>query len=187
MRLPPRVHHHGSTSAFSLIELLGVIAVMGLIIGTVAVNMMASLPRAKLNATVHDIAAAVSGARSDAIARNGEFRIYYDLDANSYQVRSPLRIDGTRAQVDEERHIVKQVRLPESIDLARVTIDGIEYEDGIVFARFSPLGSATGHTINLVQAPSREATTIEVLTLTGLVRFYYHEYQRPPVSEEDFE
>jgi len=181
VRLPPRDPRHGSTSAFSLIELLAVIAVMGLIAGTVAVNMMASLPRAELNSTVHDIAAAVSGARSDAIARNGEFRIYYDLDANSYQVRSPLRVDGTRAQTDEERHIVKQVRLPDSIDLARVTIDGI------VFARFSPLGSATGHTINLIQAPSRNATTIEVLPLTGLVRFHYFEYQRPLVSEEDFE
>jgi len=184
---PRRAHRIGSTSAFTLVELLAVIVVIGLIAGMVSLNILASQPRAELNSTVHDIAAAISGARSDAIARNGQFRIYYDLDANGYQVRSFLRADGTIAQTDEERHVVKQERFPASIDLARVTIDAIEYDEGIVFASFDPLGSATGHTINLVQSTTQQTSTVEVLPLTGLIRFYYTDYQRPQVTEEDFE
>jgi prepilin-type N-terminal cleavage/methylation domain-containing protein len=175
------------TSGFTLVELLAVITIMGLMAGVVAVSWAASLPRAELNSTVHDLAAAVSGARSDAISRNGEFRIYYDLDANSYKVVSPYRSGGGLAQTEEERLVVKRVRFPDSIELERVTIDGIQYGSGKVFVSFSPLGSATGHTVSLRQAPSETPMTVEVLPLTGLIRFYYEEFQRQPVTEEDFD
>lgn len=183
--LPRRARSH--SSGFSLVELLAVITIMGLMAGVVAVSWAASLPRAELNSAVHDIAAAVSGARSDAISRNGQFRIYYDLDANSYRVVSPYRSGGGLAQTEEERLVVKRVRLPEGIELRRVSIDGVHYEDGQVFVTFDPLGSATGHTLHLVQAPAQTPMTIEVLPLTGLVRFHYDEYERPVVSEEDFD
>jgi hypothetical protein len=74
-----------------------------------------------------------------------------------------------------------------SISIARVTIDGLEYTEGEVFVSFNPLGSATGHTLNLVQAPIETVTTVEVLPLTGLVRFHYEECQREVVTEEDFD
>ncbi|MFT7486695.1 MAG: prepilin-type N-terminal cleavage/methylation domain-containing protein [Candidatus Paceibacteria bacterium] len=184
--------HHQARQAtrqagFSLAELMAVVAVMGLVATVVAVNFMATLPRARLNSTIHDLAAAVGGARSDAIARNGEFRIYYDLDANSYQIKSPFQFGGGLAQREEERIVVKRVVLHDTISIARVTIDGLEYTEGEVFVSFNPLGSATGHTLNLVQAPIETVTTVEVLPLTGLVRFHYEEYQREVVTEEDFD
>ncbi|MCB9916386.1 MAG: hypothetical protein H6828_14755 [Planctomycetes bacterium] len=163
------------------------ITILGLMAGIVSVSWAARLPQAELNSTVHDIAAAVSGARSDAIARNGEFRIYYDLDHESYKVVSPYRLGGGLAQTEAERVVVKRVTLPESIDLRRVTIDGVRYEEGVVFVTFDPLGSATGHTLQLVQHPSEMPMTIEVLPLTGLIRFHYDEFERPVVSEEDFD
>ena len=190
MRSPVRQspqNHRLSRAGFSLAELLGVVTVMGLIAGIVSVNFMATLPRAQLNSTVHDISAAVAGARSDAIARNGEFRIYYDLDAGTFQVKSPFKVGGGFAQREEDRAIVKRGTLPEHISFVRVTIDGIDYEEGKVFASFSPLGSATGHTINLMQSPLETITTIEVLPLTGLVRFHYSDFQRELVTENDFD
>jgi len=183
-------YRDGETSprrGFSLVELMAVVAVMGLIAGVVAIDFVASMPRAELNSTVHEIAAAVGGARSDSIARNGEFRIYYDLDANAYTVRSPFRPGGGLAQREEERPVVKRALLPSTISIDRVTIDGIEYTQGQVYVGFNPLGSATGHTVNLVQYPSENRTTIEVLPLTGLVRFHYVDFQREVVSEEDFD
>jgi len=186
--LPHREPAAAPRQGFSLVELLAVIAVIGLIAGIVAVDFVTSLPRAELNSTVHDIAAAVGGARSDSIARNGEFRIYYDLDANGYTVRSPFQLGGAGlAQRDEDRAIVKRVMFPESLDLARVTIDGLSYTEGQVFVSFSPLGSATGHTVTLRQSPADTLTTIEVLPLTGLVRFHYSDFEREVVTEEDFD
>lgn len=172
---------------FSLVELMAVVVVMGLIAGIVAIDFMANLPRAELNSTIHDLAAAIGGARSDAIARNGEFRIYYDIDAGSYHIKSPFRLGGGLAQREEDRVVVKRVVFPDGIGIARVVVDGIEYTEGQVFVSFSPLGSATGHTLNLVQAPMENITTVEVLPLTGLVRFHYSDYEREAVTEEDFD
>jgi len=166
---------------------MAVVLVMGLIAGVVSVSYMASLPRAELNSVLHDIAAAVSGARSDSIARNSEYRIYYDIDANAYQVRSPFALGGAPAQTDEERVVVKRVVLPDTISIEQITIDGYEYTDGIVFVSFNPVGSATGHTMQLVQAPHEGITTVEVLPLTGLVRFHDGVYEREPVTEDDFD
>jgi prepilin-type N-terminal cleavage/methylation domain-containing protein len=177
----------GSRGGFSLAELLAVVVVIGLIAGVVSVSFTATLPRAELNSTVHDLAAAVKGAHSDSIARNAEFRIYYDLDAGLYELSSPFKLGGGLAQREEERQVVKRQLLPERISIARVTIDGVDYTEGRVFVAFSPLGSATGHTVNLAQAPGDSFTTLEVLPLTGLVRFHYSDFQREPAQEGDFQ
>ncbi len=182
-----RASPHPQKQGFTIVELLAVVTIMGLMAGVVAVSWASSLPRARLNSAVHEIAATVSGARSNAIARNGEFRIYYDLDANSYEVLSPYRNGGGLAQTEEERVVIKRAKLPDSIDMKEVVIDGLRYDTGRVFVSFDPLGSATGHTIVLVQAPSLAPMTIEVLPLTGLIRFHYQEFIRPTMTEEDFD
>jgi prepilin-type N-terminal cleavage/methylation domain-containing protein len=187
VNLPRRDLARQSRRGFSLVELLAVITVIGLIAGVVAVDFVSSMPRAELNSTVHDIAAGVGGARSDSIARNGEFRIYYDMEANGYTVRSPFQLGGGLAQRDEDRAIVKRVLFPDSISIERVTIDGIPYTEGQVFVAFSPLGSATGHTITLRQSPTDMITTVEVLPLTGLIRFHYNEFEREVMTEENFD
>ncbi|MEO2094897.1 MAG: GspH/FimT family pseudopilin [bacterium] len=185
IRLGPR--DSSPTGGFTMVELLAVVTIMGLMAGIVALSWAASLPRAELNSTVHDLAAAVSGARSDAIARNGIFRIYYDLDANSYSVSSPYRFGGGLARTDEERLILKRMRLPESVDMQLVTIGGMRYESGVVYVSFDPLGSATGHTVTLMQSTSDVPLTIEVLPLTGLIRFHYDGFERPIMTAEDFD
>lgn len=187
MNLPSTMQAaRGSRGGFSLAELLAVVVVIGLIAGIVSMSFVATLPRAELNSSVHDIAAAVKGAHSDSIARNAEFRIYYDLEANSFEIRSPFQLGGDLAQREQDRQVIRRVMLPKSVSISRVTIDGIEYKEGRVFVAFSPLGSATGHTINLVQQPAQAVTTIEVLPLTGLVRFHYSDFQREVALEDDF-
>ncbi len=148
---------------------------------------MATLPRAQLNSTIHDISAAVAGARSDAISKNGEFRIYYDIDANSFRILTPFKVGGGYAHRVEDRAALSNHNLPEHVSFERITIDGIEYTQGIVFASFNPLGSATGHTINLVSSPNETISTIEVLPLTGLIRFHYEDFRRDLVTEDDFD
>lgn len=165
------------------------ITILALITGSLVVDWPAILPREKLNSTVHDLSAAIYGARSDAISRNGVYRIYYDLDANSYRITAPFRIGGGTAQSEEERAVLRQVVFPEGIDLVRVTIDGVEYTEGQVCVSFDPLGSASDHLITIAQStlgPVGTTYTIEVLPLTGTIRFHYEDFRREPVDESDF-
>ena len=162
MRLRHRKTGQSARRGFSLTELMAVVAVMGLIASVVAIDFMASLPRARLNSTLHDLAA-------------------------SYVVSSPYTLGGGMAQTDDERVLVKRILLPEGISIERVTIDGIDYTDGRVFVSFSPIGTATGHTLMLVQAPMESITTVEVLPLTGQTRFHDGNFVRDPVTEEDFD
>ena len=48
---------------------------MGLIATIVMVNWHSILPRAELNSAVRTLASTIQGTRSDAIARNAEFRV----------------------------------------------------------------------------------------------------------------
>lgn len=166
------------------------ITILGLIAGSVMVDWHAILPQARLNSTVHDLSAAIQGTRSDAIARNGIFRIHYDLGANGYRVTSPYRHGGGIAHTEEERAVLRQIRFPEGIDLVRVVVDGTEYTEGEVYVTFDPLGSASDHLITIGQSalgPVGTTYTMEVLPLTGQIRFHYEDFRREPVEEGDFQ
>jgi type IV fimbrial biogenesis protein FimT len=189
MRLPRHQLRARARSGFSIVELVVVVLIMGLIAGAMAMDWRAVLPRAKLNSTVHDLAAAIHGARSDAIARNGVFQIIYDLDANGYRVTSPFKVGGGLAQTDEERAVLRQIRFPVGVDLESVMVDGEEYTEGEVRVTFDPLGSASDHLVTISQPSVGDVGTtytIEVLPLTGMIRFHYERFQREPVEEEDF-
>ena len=167
-------------------ELLGVIIVMGLIASIVVVNWAGLLPGTELNASVHNLGAAIQGARSDAVSRNGEFRLYYDLEQSSWWVLSPYRDDGAPAMVEEERLIIRRGFFPENVVIQRVMIGGQEFVEGVVYVSFDSVGRATDHTVTLVHTRYETVMTIEVLPLTGLVRFHDGLFQRQVLEEGDF-
>jgi prepilin-type N-terminal cleavage/methylation domain-containing protein len=181
-----RARHRGG---FTLVELLAVIIVIGLIAGVIAVDFRAIVPRARLYAAGRDIAATISGARSDAISRNSEFRIVYDLDEEMYYISSPFRPGGGLALLEEERMILKRTWLPDDVFFSHLVVDGVEYDEGQVFVRFDALGRASDHTVTLGQSGLGRIPaiySIEVLPLTGLVRFHYEDFRREPVTEDEF-
>ena len=169
-----------------MVELLGVLVVLGLIASLVVVNWASLLPGTELNASIHNLGAAIQGARSDAVARNGEFRLYYDIEQAAWWVLSPYRGDGLPAQSEEERLVVQRGFFPDNIAIVRVMLGGQEFTEGQVFVNFDPLGRAVDHSVTLKHMIYENTMTVEVLPLTGLVRFHDGEFQRPILVEADF-
>ncbi|MFN0008175.1 MAG: GspH/FimT family pseudopilin [Planctomycetota bacterium] len=179
----PGTHRAG----FSMVEILAVIVILGLIATLVSVNWNAILPTAELHSSVRELASAIQGARSEAIARNAVFKIEYDLDRHRYRTNTPFRLGGGLAPTEEERIAFDWIELPESVRFHRIQIDGIEYASGMVFVRFDPLGAASGHIVRLVQNPYDRHYTVEVQALTGTIDYHEGVFERDPPDEGDFQ
>jgi prepilin-type N-terminal cleavage/methylation domain-containing protein len=190
--LQSRLHDsrsHGAGAGFTLIELMVVIVILALLTGTVAVSIEAMLPRSRLNSEVRALAATLQGARSDAIARNAEFFIEYDLDAEAYRVITPFSVQGgllLYMSEEEDRMAFDWHTLADTVELASVYLAGDQISDGTVLVRFDPLGAASDHAVVLVQPNYENFYTIEVLALTGLIRFHEGVYTREAPEDADF-
>jgi prepilin-type N-terminal cleavage/methylation domain-containing protein len=173
-------------AGFTMIEMLGVIVILGLIATLVSMNWRAILPRTELHSATRVLASTIQATHSEAIARNSEFRIEYDLDHHRYRVNTPYRLGGGLAANDDERVSQEWTALPESIVFHRIEIDGVEYRKGMVFVRFDSLGTASGHIVTLEQRPYENLYTIEVEALTGMIAYHEGTFERQPAREEDF-
>ncbi len=172
---------------FSMVEMLAVCVILGLMATLVAVSWRAMLPHEELHSAVRGLAATLQSARSEAIARNGEYRIQYDLEKERYRTVTPFKAGGGLAAREEERLALSWIDLPKSVQFSRVVIDGIEYVKGLVFVRFDPLGAASGHSITFVQKPDDSYYTVDVQGLTGLIDYHEGVFIREPPREGDFQ
>jgi len=185
--LPRRCAPH-ARAGFTLVELTVVALILLLILGVASKSWVSLLPNQQFNSAVRNLSEVLHGTRSDAISRNREFRIYYDLDAESYWIRTPFRPGGGFALGEDEEHVlVHETDLAKAgIDLVQVTIDGVPYTDGVVYVRFDPLGASSLHIVQLRQVQFDRDFTLEVLPLTGEIRLHDGLYQRDLAEEGDF-
>ena len=192
MGRPRRAH---ARSAFTLIELMLVMVALGLLSTIVYIAWESILPRTQLNTAVRELAATLQECRSDAISRGVPFTIEYYFEAEEghprgYRVVTPFRTGGQGglAAWDEERLALAWKPLPEGIEFRSITIDGVEQVRGRCEVRFDARGSATDHTIVLLQrgADWENLYTIEVQALTGLIQFHDGLYQREMPRDQDF-
>ena len=103
-------------------------------------------------------------------------------------VDGPLGAAGF-AQADDDPHlIVFDTSLKkEDISIEQVVIDGEPYRAGQIYVRFDPLGASSSHSIHLRQNIFDREFTIEVLPLTGDIRFHDGPFQRDPPEDSDFQ
>jgi hypothetical protein len=111
-----------------------------------------------------------------------------DGHPRGYRVVTPFRAggEGGLASHDEERLALSWHTLPDSVQFRSITLNDEIYNTGVVVVRFDPLGAASDHTITLAQVPYENIYTIEVLALTGLIRFHDGEFAREYPEHGDF-
>ncbi len=176
-------------AGFTLIELMVVVIILAMVAGVSAISWQALVPNQALNTQVRNLSEVLYGTRSEAIARNRVFKIFYDLDQERYWVQTPYRLEGEgfATAEDEPRILTNETNLAsEGITIESITYDDETYTDGIVYIRFDPLGASSYHTIVVYQAQFERHFTLEVLPLTGDIRFHDGFFQREPVEERDF-
>ena len=183
-------------AGFTLIELMGVIVVLGLLTSVTVMNWKKIVPGEQINSAVRHLSNTLNGTRSEAIARNAEFRVLYDLDNQQYWVETPFRktgglatprIPGEEDPEGEDRATIDLTDMEDGVRLVSVTVDGEEYVDGTVYVRFAPQGSSSAHTVVLYHEPTDATHTVEVLALTGLIRFHDGLFEREEVTDSDFD
>ncbi|MCA9002236.1 MAG: prepilin-type N-terminal cleavage/methylation domain-containing protein [Planctomycetes bacterium] len=186
----PKVYAVGQ-EGFSLVELMVVMMIIGLMTYTVSMSFDSMVPGERLNTSVRELAGDIREARRDATTRNLEFFIEYDLDENRYRTISPFVRGGGMfipgIHREEERLLSHWQPLKEGITLERVSVAGVDQDRGHAIVRFDPSGAASAHYVVLGQPRFEKLFTVEVMALTGLIRFHDGLFERDLPEDADFE
>jgi general secretion pathway protein H len=133
---------------FTLVELLVVLALMGLAL-TVASPLIANaLPGTQMRAAARDVATGLRYARSLAIASNADVTFDVDVEAHRFAV-SPSRRSGS---------------FPEDAEIVLTTARSELFDSGAGSIRFFPDGTSTGGGIEIVRGGRKFLITVDWLT-----------------------
>lgn len=183
-------HKQPSSGAFTLVELMVVIVIIGMIGGATVLSLGRMRPKQAFQSAIHRISDALSKTRSEAIARNRPYSIIYNIDNSTYEICSPFIDGGGFAATERGEENLR-------FDYTDLAADGIEIElihadernwtSDEIFMRFDPLGISSYHAIVIRQPAYDRVSTIEMLPLTGEIRFHEGSFLREPAVEGDFE
>jgi type II secretion system protein H len=158
---------------FTLVELAVVVAIIGLILASVAIRFDSLTTSARLRSSAREIASTIGLAHSQATSTGRAQTVVFDTDNNQYWIE-----DSSEGQGDW---------LPRTRSLYRdITFEDIQVgeevysERGTLSIEISPLGITSACMVHL-EAEGGGQMTLEVCPLTGTVRFYdgYKEYEPP--------
>lgn len=176
---------------FTLIELMIVMAVIGLGTTLVAQSFDSFVPKERLNTATRTLTAVLRETRSQAISRGLEFFVEYDLDGERYRRVTPFAIGGGRFDKeqddDSDRAYGEWEALPDGVEFASVAISGQVFDSDVAFVRFDPRGAASDHQVVLSQPAYDNFYTIEILALTGTFQFHRGSFLREAPDDGDFE
>ncbi len=145
MRIHTRQH------GFTLIEVIAVLVLIAVVVGSIAFSFSKSLGGAKIRSSVKDVVAALRYTRGQAIVKGEEKALEVDVEARTYQAPDK-----------------NPVTLPEGLDMKLLTAQSELTEDGKGRIRFYPDGSSTGGRVTILR--DTKEWRVEVAWLTGEVR-----------------
>ncbi len=178
-------------AGFSLVELMVVVMIISLMTYSVSISFDSLVPGERLNTSVRELAATLREARREATNRNMEFFVEYDLDENRYRTITPF-VKGGGVFIpgfhnEDERLLARWSALKEGVVFERISVAGQDQNKGSAIVRFDPSGAASSHYVMVSQPSFDNLFTVEVMALTGLIKFHDGLFEREQPEDDDFE
>jgi hypothetical protein len=167
-----------------------VIAIIGLAMAAVAVNLGALTPETRLTSAGRHIAAMITKARDEAAIGGFTIGIGYDLDHSLVWLSVPAEeLDEGEEADPGERVRLQLERLHEDLEIVNLDLgSGNIRTSGETVVDFSPLGYTTAHIVQLRCRQTPELSLwLQVNPLTGEVLTTYSAddgFDQPPTLEE---
>lgn len=158
--------------AFTLMELMVTIALLGLAFGMVFFKLDGLLPGRRLVSDARTLGSMLEQARNVAVVSGFRVSFEYDLDENQWRMYYPFEISNDAKTVAGEGETVLYdwTDLSETIRFHDVVIgDSDPIDSGQVVVTFEPRGIATGHTVHLTKEDSEVFYTVMISPLLGYV------------------
>jgi len=175
-----------SQKGFTLIEMLTVVAIMGIILAMVAPNFSKWVEKHQINGQAQKVYFDLMLARTVAVKNNNDVRVVFDSNADTYKVHDDTNGDG----VEDSGEALKTITLEENVQFAYNTgitdIDGNTVTAAVSFGgsqtvTFDSRGqaSASGSVFllheNDINITSNRARSISVLKATGAVDYWSYD------------
>ncbi len=129
-------------SGYTLIELVAVVALIGLFLTISVPKLRETLFSSSLKSAVRRLTGTIEQLRVDAVREHEELRLHLDLESDSYWITSS-------GMSDEEREDATRIGLPSGVDLVDVGFPAGKVMIGSAAIRFFPRGYAEEALIHL--------------------------------------
>ncbi|ADJ29711.1 GspH/FimT family protein [Nitrosococcus watsonii] len=144
----PRGGWHQPQRAFTLLELLVVLALAAILMALVPPLLQGGVANAELKSTARKLAAALKYVRSQAITHHQEAVLVVDLERRYFMMTGKKR----------------RYPIPDNLEISLVTARSELDSDRIGKIRFFPDGTSTGGRITVAQGKSKYGVDINWLT-----------------------
>jgi prepilin-type N-terminal cleavage/methylation domain-containing protein len=147
-----------SSKGFSLIELIIVIAILGIVSAIAAPNFNKYRQNTNLKEAARDLSSDISLYRQRAVAENIRYQIVFNQAANSYTIHSlnPAVPDVTKRPSASGNVIISNSPAP-------------SFTGGVPIITIQPRGTMSGGTVTLQHTGRGSTATITLVQFTGRV------------------
>jgi prepilin-type N-terminal cleavage/methylation domain-containing protein len=179
-----------ATEGFTLIEVLVVVAIIGLAWTVMATGSTSLLPQANLKSSAQALVSSLELVRSAAQLRHEPLVFVYDLDHNTYEAYFPYERDENGDPKGPGKTPVMGTRPLESdIEFKSVRLPGtVPRDKGVVEMEISALGRITPHEVVIVNPryPDTELLTVRVSGLNPKAEVLEGDVVMAPLQDVDF-
>jgi len=177
-------------AAFTLIELMVAVAILGLSMTIVFLKVDTLLPGSRLEASCKRIVTDIELLRSQSIFSGHPIYFEYDIGGNGYRAYYPLIFDDDNMVVGAgETEIFEPVWMAETVEIEKVALgffDGERGDAGKETIIIRPDGSLTGHIVQVKNTETGDVMSVRIASLTGFAEIIAGSVEYAEVGDASF-